>query len=278
MSKQGQGLKERNYATAPGAQVSGTELVVKTALIHPNDYNYNKMTPAAFNKLVEIIREFGFTAPIIVRNGDVVKKGKKDTVQHYRVIDGEHRWRAAIELHMPEVRVINLGDVSDERAKQLTIILNEMGGSPDQVRLAELMREINETVDFNALAKVMPYSQKELSALIDTIDFSFASLSDRDSRPQEEQTPEGDIDAAIEQANIPPEELGPDADEAAARAGMATPPPRMARLTLHVEAASVKELEIKLAKIADDPTMAVETAVDFYLANYKPPARKKKEQ
>lgn len=245
MSKEGQGLKERNYASGPGAAIQGEPLTVPHAAVRPNGYNYNQQSPAVFNKLVESMRQFGFTLPIIVRQ---LRKNA------YEIIDGEHRWRAARELAMPDVRIINLGTVSDEKAKQLTIILNELGGSPDQVRLADLLRDINSNVDFGALAKVMPFAEKELAAYIDSVDFSFASLSDEDTRPKLEQ----------EAPPIPEEEKSESAADEDVRGGQGGV--RNARLILAMPPADAAELEAKLVRIADDPVVAVQRAVDAYLA------------
>lgn len=248
----GQGLKERNYASGPGSEIQGEALTVPIGNVRPNGYNYNAQSPAVFNKLVESMRRFGFTLPIIVRE---LAKGK------FEIIDGEHRWRGAKELAMPEVRVINLGKVTDERAKQLTIILNELGGSPDQVRLAELLRDINTDVTFDELAKVMPYSDKELNALIDAVDFSFASLSDEDTRPKVDDKP----------ASLPPipdEELGADGEEEEVRAGgksISSATQKASRIVLHVPPAEAKDLEMKLMQIDDDPLVAIQKAVDAYL-------------
>lgn len=271
MSKVGQGKKDRNYVAelGPAAAVQGEPLTVAHTAVRPNRYNYNKQNPATFNKLVESMRTFGFTLPIIVRR---LGKGR------WEIIDGEHRWRAAKELAMTEVRIIDLGEVSDERAKQLTIILNELGGSPDQVRLADLLRDINTDVSFDELLKVMPYSEKELDALIGSVDFSFDSLSDEDTRSKEE---------AAAPAPMPGLEDGEPADvvvdeeveapaSSGAKPGTIASTPKESRIVLHIPANEAKAFEMQLMQIDDDPLVAVRTAVEHYLAHkQEAPAPKK---
>ncbi len=194
---------------------------------------------------------FGFTLPIIVRE---LGKGK------FEIIDGEHRWRAAKELLMPEVRVVNLGVVPDEKAKQLTILLNELGGSPDQVRLADLLRDINATVDFAALSAVMPYSSKELAMFIESVDFSFSKLSDQDTRPTITSLPTAAGDELSEEERI---ELLPGAGQGDRPEEFTA---RRVRLTVQFEPAAAKALEEKLARINADPAIAIALAVDAYFA------------
>lgn len=144
---------------------------VSISSVHPNRYNYNVQKGATFAKLVASLREFGFVQPVVVReDGD-----------GYEIVNGEHRYRAAIELKLQSIPIINLGAVTDVRAKQLAVILNELGGSPDEVRLADLLRDISAEVTIDDLQRVMPFSDKELEMYLSTIDFSFVNLPAEDS-------------------------------------------------------------------------------------------------
>lgn len=182
----------RNYVIEPQSAPVGDLRVVPVDLIRPNPWNYNVQSDATFNKTVESIRKFGFVDPCTVRPIPNPDGGEGEVL--YQIIDGEHRWKAAKMVGMKEITVIDLGAFDDEKAKQLTIILNDLGGSPDQVRLAELLRDINVTVPAEELALVMPFAEPELRMYLDVVDFSFESATTTDTRRPEEQKDEEEIE------------------------------------------------------------------------------------
>ena len=63
---------------------------VEREKVRPNGYNPNAQLPSSTLMLIQSIREFGWTQPIVVRppNSEGV----------HVIIDGEHRWRAAEAL------------------------------------------------------------------------------------------------------------------------------------------------------------------------------------
>lgn len=154
--------------------IRGENKVVQTAQLRPSKWNYNVLPPAVFNKLVRSISDNGFVQPVVVRT---IGKGL------YEIINGEHRWRAAIELGMKEIPIVDLGKIDDVKAKSLAIILNELGGSPDQVRLADLLRDISVETPFEELVSTMPFPESELKMFLESVDFSFATLSGEDVQP-----------------------------------------------------------------------------------------------
>ena len=225
----------RNYPVE-NIEFKGEDQVVPVESVRPNPWNYNVQTPEIFGKLLQSMRQFGFTQPIVARQ----------TTTGIEIIDGEHRWRAARELGMKKVRVLNLGAVDDARAKQLSVIFNELGGRPDEVRLAELLREVTQDgVSVDDLLAVMPYSAAELDMLLETVDFGYVNLSKEDSR-EAPGTPEA---GHTEVAERPP----------------AKSKSTERKITLTLDAEAAQALEEKLARIDADQSKAVITAVDAYL-------------
>jgi ParB-like chromosome segregation protein Spo0J len=156
-------------------------LLVDIGCVHPNKWNYNTETPATFQKVVESIRRYGFSDPVVVR---VLADGQ------YEIVNGEHRWRAATELGMKKIPVFSLGEVDDVRAKQLCVTLNELGGTSDEVRLAQLLRDIaGDGRTLGDLEKVMPFSGNEIKQMLDSVDFSFSKLSKEDTRDKAPEKP-----------------------------------------------------------------------------------------
>ncbi len=138
------------------AQIAGKTVTVSTELIDENPKNPNKESKFVFAKLVASIREFGFVDPLIVR-----EKGAR-----FEVIGGAHRLRAARELGMPEVPIVNMGVVTDLIANRLLIVLNETKGSSDQDSLAALVASIREEGGEEAI-QILPYTDAQLADLLD---------------------------------------------------------------------------------------------------------------
>lgn len=169
-------MADRNQRGAKQADIAGIQKVLPSVDLKPNPWNYNRQTPAMFKKLIAAIKRHGFTKPIIVCA--IEDEG------HWRIIDGEHRWRAATALGMTTVPVVDLGVVSEARAKELTIILNELHGDPNEARLSDLLRDISGVEKVDEMLEVMPFVRSEMDAYLSTIDFGFTNLSEEDPSPE----------------------------------------------------------------------------------------------
>jgi hypothetical protein len=105
--------------------------------VFENEFNYRAMDAATFQRAIDGIHANGFIPPIIVRQVD----------DGYEVIDGAHRLQVCQRLQWLMVPVINLGTITDERAKALMIQLNETHGTPDEAMLASLLHELKTSED-----------------------------------------------------------------------------------------------------------------------------------
>lgn len=150
--------------------IRGEYKEVATSDLSPNPWNPNAQSDFMFEKQQASVREMSFLDPILVRQVE----GK------LQIIDGEHRWKAASKLGEKKVSVIDLGEVSDHEAKQLTILLNELRGKPERNALAQLITELT-TGDGGDLAKlVLPYTQAEFEAFAEMAEFDWSSLDASD--------------------------------------------------------------------------------------------------
>lgn len=102
--------------------------------IFPNPWNPNRQNDETFDKEKQSITAFGMIDPILVRE-------KEDGT--YEIIDGEHRWRACLELGFTKMKVESIGKIDDSSAKLLTINLNNLRGKDDIFKRAALLKEIN---------------------------------------------------------------------------------------------------------------------------------------
>jgi len=150
---------------------------VRVDQLVPNSWNPNKMSDEMLRKEIDSIKEFGFVDPIHCR-------GVGEFVQ---IIDGEHRWKAAKILGMEEIPCILL-DVDDTVAEQLTIVLNDLRGKPDEEKLAALVRDLSTRRSMLDLERVLPYKREKLAEMIAErrADFDWEALK----RPKVEEKPE----------------------------------------------------------------------------------------
>ena len=143
----------------------------------PNPWNPNKMSDEMLRKEIDSIKEFGFVDPIHCRTLDEV----------FQIIDGEHRWIGAKAIGMEEIPCIML-DVDDTVAEQLTIVLNDLRGKPDEAKLAALVRDLSTRRSMLDLERVLPYKREKLAEMIAErkADFDWDALK----RPKIEEKPE----------------------------------------------------------------------------------------
>lgn len=133
---------------------------VPVGLIDLDPENYNSFTEEMFDKLKNGIEKYGFLRPILV----------KRTGKRFLMIDGEHRYLAAVRLGYKEVPVWACpSDLSDRDRKIIQINMNQLiGDSPDGDRLNETLQDIFAgSANVDELLKTMPFTKGTLDLLDD---------------------------------------------------------------------------------------------------------------
>lgn len=102
--------------------------------LEPNSWNPNRQSDHDFELLLRSIEEDGFTQPVIAL--EVPSSSGKRII-----IDGEHRWRAAVALKMDEIPVV-LVNMNEEQARISTIRHNRARGSHDLALEAAIIRDL----------------------------------------------------------------------------------------------------------------------------------------
>lgn len=125
--------------------------------VKPNSYNPNRQTDKDFDLLLRSMREDGFTQPIIVHADSKM------------IVDGEHRWRAARELGLPEVPVVFV-DMSDEQMRVSTLRHNRARGSEDVDRGAQVLRDLRELGALEWAKDSLAIDDKELEMMLEDVD------------------------------------------------------------------------------------------------------------
>lgn len=119
--------------------------------LRPNPWNSNYVAPENEAKLKESIRRFGVYKPIICRTVD----------DRLEILGGEHRARAAAEMGIETVPVVDLGAVSDKKAKEIGLADNGRYGDDDLLKLSKLLTEIGG----EDAATFLPFDEKDLASI-----------------------------------------------------------------------------------------------------------------
>lgn len=149
--------------------------------VEPNDYNPKEKNTKEYKNVVESIRRNGLKQPIFVREVDGNEK--------YVVVDGEQRLTAANELGYTEIYVYNLGKISEEEAKALTIWF-EVQVPFSEVELAPIV------VELNKLDITLPYTDEEIVIFEKMTQFDF------DTAYNEEGPQTDELDDEMKTLNI----------------------------------------------------------------------------
>jgi len=105
--------------------------------ILPNPWNPNVMEKFMFEKAKQSVRELGFLGSILVRQHTVDG--------YYQILDGEHRWKVLKEEGESQCPVeVIIGEMSEEEAKLLTNLINNLRGKDDIFKRAKILEALNE--------------------------------------------------------------------------------------------------------------------------------------
>ncbi|CAB4122049.1 Spo0J Stage 0 sporulation protein J (antagonist of Soj) containing ParB-like nuclease domain [uncultured Caudovirales phage] len=144
-------------------------LAIDPKKLTKNPWNTNMVDPENQTKLDNSVKRFGMFKPIICRelaNGAL------------QILGGEHRVESAVRLGFKEIPIINLGKISDEKAKEISLVDNGRYGIDDTLQLAELLKELGE---FEDISSYMPYSDDDLNSIFSSTSISLDELELPDS-------------------------------------------------------------------------------------------------
>ena len=114
--------------------------MVKVSEIDSNDWNPNEMTQEEFKMLLDNVVRIGFSDPLLV-----TKIGKR-----YKIIDGEHRYRAAIIAGIEELPVV-IVKLNEADQMLQTVRMNQIKGdwNPKKfnILISDMMTNGELTVD-----------------------------------------------------------------------------------------------------------------------------------
>ena len=123
---------------------------------HPD--NPNRMSKAKFGKLVRNIQRSGLYEPLVVRR-------HREGQGCFEIINGHHRYEALKKLGYERIDCV-VWDVSDEQVDVLLLTLNRLSGSDEASKKVSLLRRVNDRMELDKMAKLLPATGKQIERLI----------------------------------------------------------------------------------------------------------------
>lgn len=136
--------------------ISTDHRLIEVGILGINAWNPNRMTAAMYAKAVESIKLYGFVDPLTVR----------PIGSFYEIIDGEHRFKAAVDLGYTELPCTIINGLTDAQAKKLTIVMNELHGQADPGKLGDLLADILDMTGLAELKIALPYDDSVLAGYL----------------------------------------------------------------------------------------------------------------
>ena len=156
-----------------------TKIVVPIDRIMPNPWNPNYQSKEMFQKGVDSVKELGMLGSILVRETGLDSNNE----MWYEILDGEHRWKYQVELKYTECPVENMGTITDQEAKFLTIHLNNLHGKDDIEKRAKIFEALNE----GQLA-MLPFTEEEIENEKKLLKFDFSQLQNKEKLEERKPT------------------------------------------------------------------------------------------
>ncbi len=144
-------------------KIRGELKTVPISEVYPNDYNHNEMPPEMMEKEEEAFRRFGVIRSVLVRSPEP---------KRYIIIDGEHRYKILKNAGETMIQIRDLGPISEEEAKMLTVVLDEIKGQKDFIKSAELFAGVK-AYTHEEIASFLPYKVEEIDTMVGALDFDF---------------------------------------------------------------------------------------------------------
>jgi ParB/RepB/Spo0J family partition protein len=129
--------------------------MVDTTLLKPNPYNPNKQNEEEFELLKASIHKDGFTMPVLAN------------IQ-YVIIDGEHRWQAALAEGIKRIPVVRL-DLDDARMKMSTLRHNKARGTHDADLEAMVLADLEKLVGADFIFEELQIDRDTLDEVLNFV-------------------------------------------------------------------------------------------------------------
>lgn len=125
----------------------------------------------------------------IEKNSQIENLIIREVEDGYEVVNGNHRLDVMLELNYKDVHVYNFGNISLNQAKRIAIETNETRFASDNIRLAELFKDMVEEFEPEDLQETMPYDVEEINNFVELTDFDWEKFN-KDEKVSDFKEPE----------------------------------------------------------------------------------------
>lgn len=142
-----------------------TEVLINRAVdipirkVRPNTWNPNVQDPAVFNALVDHIVDVGFSGSVGVRP---LPPEDREGEWEYEIVDGEHRYKAALILGMPLLPCTVYEDWDTDKAMAETVAFNVLSGHLDPVKFTAMFNRLGSKYGEGVAKQMMSFADEAL--------------------------------------------------------------------------------------------------------------------
>mgnify|MGYP001601527174 CR=1 FL=1 len=161
--------------------INAENKVVPITEIHPNEYNPKlpfDSTPEGqkqFARIVKSMKAHGQIDPILVRE---IKKG-------FEIVNGYHRYMAAVQLGWKELEIKNLGKISLEQAQVKALATEDAKIALDYVATAKMVTAL---LGFDpGLIEELPYDQEDAENMQKMLEFDWNQFEDEEMELEDDE-------------------------------------------------------------------------------------------
>lgn len=140
---------------------------VDSASLLPNPWNPNEVSPLNQEKLVKSLKENDVFKPVIVRTLD------NNTLE---ILGGEHRSKALGVLNK-KVPIVNLGKISDSKAKKISMLDNSQYGEQNDEKFIDLFNS-GDLGSIDDYTSILPCDKEEITNIFDHSTFDYEEFED----------------------------------------------------------------------------------------------------
>jgi hypothetical protein len=161
-----------------GAKSRGKRTSAPIHELKPNPWNPNKQSAMVASRMGVSMSKFGIIKELLVRQiGPNNKEGfGKAKIAAYQIVDGEHRWKEIQSAGLSTVEIRDLGIMADYEAKELTVVMNELSGDPNPIKLSSLISELEKAGLREDFEEIAPYTTEEVDTLLKIQDIEDSEL------------------------------------------------------------------------------------------------------
>jgi len=160
----------------------GKLIEIKSKDLKKAPWNYKTENEEISLSFINQVKKNGLVVTMLVRE---LTKGK------YEIIDGNHRKDVVDQLGIKSVHAFNLGKITQKKAEQIAIEINETKFEADLFKMAEIF--LSSKLTNEQLAETMPFSAQEINDFKEILTFDWDNMDlTKEELDQEVELPENE--------------------------------------------------------------------------------------